>query len=435
MKIYSQLLFLIGLLATLPVAQAAPAQQAGNLLQNPGFEQPFSGGVADRWQSWSRDDPADTKDPECLNGYHFRPKWSIGAGSTTLIHQGSSSQYVGNNWDTWQGGVHQTITVTPGSTYRFSFFARVRGGNEESPAPSEGGLQANVRAGIDPNGSGNWADADVVWGGVGSPHDTWQQFSVEVVAAADRITVFTAADWGVQGINQCRQFLDAWYDSAQLVVALPPPTNTPPPLPTSPPLPTATSTPLPTATVPPTATTVPTATAVPTDTAIPGGIICVNAFADENANGIRDEVEGYIAGITFQVGSLETMVGQAISTGTADPICFEGVLPGSYQVSQLVPASLQMTTAPNTTIQVEVGKTYGIEFGSRLVPAGTNSNDTADPTAIASDVTLPTAAPEVVAPPANEGFSVLAFSGLFLLLLAVIGLGVLIFIALRRQAG
>jgi hypothetical protein len=428
------LLMLIGLLATLPVVQAAPAQQT-NLLQNPGFEQPFSSGTADKWQRWSRDDPANAKDAACLNGYHFRPKWNVETNGS-LVHGGSASQYIGNNWDTWQGGVHQTVAVTPGSTYRFSFFARVRGSNETSPAPSEGGLQANVRAGIDPNGSGNWADSDVVWGGAGSPHDTWQQFSVEVVAATDRVTVFTAADWGIQGVNQCRQFLDTWHDSAQLVVALPPPTNTPVPLPTNPPLPTATLTPEPTATMEasPTATIVPTATAVPTDTPIPGGIVCVNAFADENANGIRDEVEGYIAGITLQVGSLETIVGQAVSTGTADSVCFEGVLPGSYQVSQLVPANLQMTTAPNTTIEVEAGKTYGIEFGSRFVPAGISSDDTISSTTVASNVTVPTLAPEVVEPPADAGFSLAAYAGLFVLLLAVIGVGVLIFIALRRQA-
>jgi hypothetical protein len=431
------LLILIGLLATLSIVNAAPAQQATNLLENPGLERPFTDGTADKWRRWFRDDPADTKDPECLNGYHFRPKWNLEASNTDFIHEGFASQYVGNNWDTWQAGVHQTVTVTPGSTYRFSFFARVRGSNQSSPAPSETGLQTNVRAGIDPNGSGNWADADVVWGGAGSPHDSWQQFSVEAVATGDRMTVFTAANWGIQGTNQCRQFLDTWFDSAQLVEALPPPTNTPVPLPTSPPLPTSTPTPMPTATsdIPPTATTEPTATAVPTDTPIPGGLVCVNAFADDNANGIRDEAEGYIAGITFQVGSLETMIGQAVSTGTADPICFEGVAPGSYQVSQIVPARLQMTTAPNATIQVEEGKTYGIEFGSRLAPAGLSSNDTASPDAVASDGTIPTVASGAVEQPADEGFSLLAFSGLFVLVLGVIGLGVLIFIALRRQTG
>jgi hypothetical protein len=164
-------------------------------------------------------------------------------------------------------------------------------------------------------------------------------------------------------------------------------------------------------------------------------LVCVNAFADDNANGIRDEAEGYIAGITFQVGSLETMIGQAVSTGTADPICFEGVTPGSYQVSQIVPARLQMTTAPNATIQVEEGKTYGIEFGSRLAPTGLSSDDTASPDTVASDVTIPTVASGAVEQPADEGFSLLAFSGLFVLVLGVIGLGVLIFIALRRQTG
>ena len=72
-----------------------------------------------------------------------------------------------------------TVSATPGTTYRFSFYGRGRGTNEASPAASETNLQMNMRAGIDPNGGTAWNDADVVWSDDGSPHDTWQQFSVE----------------------------------------------------------------------------------------------------------------------------------------------------------------------------------------------------------------------------------------------------------------
>ena len=430
MKIYLRVLGIITtLLLGLASANAAPPQQNSNLLENPSFERPFPNDIADKWQSWFRNDPNDSKDPDCLNGYHFRPKWRGETSSTDLIHEGFASQYVGNNWDTWQAGVFQTVPVTPGSTYRFTIFARVHGANEASPASSESNLQANVQVGIDPNGSELWSDTDIVWGGTGSPHDSWQQFGAEAVAAGDRLTVFAAADWGVEGINQCRQFLDVWFDSATLSEVLPPATDTPPPPPP------ATATPLPTATsnIPPTATAIPTATAVPTNTPIPGAIICVNAFADENANGLRDERETYIAGITFRVGNLDEIIGQAVSLGTAEAICFAGVQPGSYQVSQLVPANLQMTTAPNATLTVEEDKTYSVEFGSRIAPVGINNNDTANPDTVASNSGSPTLAPET-ATPAEPGSNWLLIGGLFVAIIAVFSLGAFIFLVLRRQS-
>ena len=436
MKIHLRFLgAIIALLMGLSIVNAAPYQQDDNLLENPSFERPFPNGIAENWQNWFRDDPANTRDPDCLNGYHFRPKWRDEL-NTDRIHEGFTSQYVGNNWDTWQAGVFQTVTVTPGTTYRFSAFARVYASNEMG-ATSQNDLQANVRVGIDPNGSELWSDADIVWSGTGSPHDTWQQFSTEVAATGDKITVFTAADWGVQGINQCRQFLDVWFDSAELVEVLPPATATPPPPPTLPPPPPATNTPVSEAT--PTATSAvptiaPTATAVPTNTPVPGATICVNAFADENANGLRDENEAYIAGITFRVGNLDTLVGQAVSLGTSEAICFEGVAPGSYQVSQLVPANLQMTTAPNATLDVEEDKTYGVEFGSRIPPVGISNNDTSSPDTIASNNTLPTVAPEISAAPEASGVNWLVVGGIFVAIIAIFGVGAFILLVLRRQS-
>lgn len=437
MKIYLRFLgVMITLLMGLSVANAAPRQQDNNLLDNPSFERPFPNGVAEDWQKWFRNDPVDTKDPDCLNGYHFRPKWGDETSSTDLIHEGFASQYVGNNWDTWQAGVFQTVSVTPGTAYRFSFFARVHGSNQTNTA-SEGDLQANVRAGIDPNGSEKWNDADVVWSSSGSPHDSWQQFSIEAVATDTQLTVFAGANWGIEGVNQCRQFLDTWFDSAILSEVLPPATDTPVPLPTLPPAPTAINPPLATATseIPPTAAPEPTATAVPTDTPIPGATICVNAFADANANGLRDESESYIAGITFRVGNLDQLIGQAVSLGTTEAVCFAGIVPGSYQVSQLVPANLQMTTAPNATLNVEEGKTYGVEFGSRIPPVGISNNDTSSPDTIASNSTLPTVAPGIVNAPNSAGVNWLLVGGIFVAVVAIFGLIAFFLLVLRRQPG
>lgn len=437
MKKINLLLILILSLTLLPGnrAKAAPVAQQTNLLQNPGFEQPYSNGAAQGWQRWHRNTPR--TDTECLVAYHYEPKWSAETGSA-FVHSGSSSQAVGNTWDTWSGGVYQTVPATPGTVYRFSVFGRGRGSNKQVPEPSETGLQMNMRVGIDPNGSGQWGDADVVWGGAGSPHDTWQQFVVEATATGDHITVFTSADWAITGVNQCRAHMDTWYDTGELV-ALTPPTPTPAPQPTAAqPTATATFAPAPTGGVPTeaAAATVIATMLTPTETATPAGTstVCVNAFLDANGNGLHDADEGYLAGVTLTVAQGNALIGQAVSTGTETPVCFSNLPAGTYQVGQTLPASLEMTTQANATVNVGEGQTVGLEFGSRL-------RQTTDATATAGAQITATAAASVATPtppPADGGDTTggtpgwLVFLGIGAILIGVVLLGALLYTLLRR---
>lgn len=421
------------LLLTMAASQAAPANAAppsqSNLLNNPGFESPYQAdGAASNWVRWDRvSDPSLFDD--CTNPYRKSPRWGM---ATDFVHGGGASQYVGNNWDTWAGGVWQTVNVVPGTTYRFTFFGRGYGSMNASD-PSYTGLNINMRAGIDPNGSGLWLDSDVVWGASGSPHDRWDQFSVEATATGDKVTVFVAADWAVKGVNQCYKFLNTYFDDASLVSVAPPATATSPPPPPPPP---ATNTP-----VPPTNTPTPEVTAtitpIPTDTPTPtptGATICVNAFADDNANGAHDSNEGYMAGVTFTIASNGQVVTQVISPGSEEAVCVDGVMPGSYQIAQIVPGRLEMTTSANAALEVEQGKTYGVEFGSRLRPA--DAEPTAAGTAVASNPEAATPGEATAGAEAEDtgGLSFLAISGLIVMLLAVVLLGVLIFMVLRQQS-
>ncbi len=434
MKNHILTLFLaLGLAAALlSLGRPALLAQGPNLLQNPSFEQPFSGGSAQNWQRWNMSTPK--QDEECLVAYHFLPKWNVETNST-FVRDGAASQYVGNNWDTWAGGVYQTVAATPGTTYRFSFYGRGRGTSQPSPAASESSLQMNMRAGIDPNGSGLWNDADVVWGAAGSPHDVWQQFTVEATATGNQITVFTSANWGVTGVNQCRQFLDTWYDAAQLV-AQTPPTSTPAPQPTqAPPTaapPTATFPPAPTGgvpTEPAAATLIATLTRAAEATATPSGssAICVNAFLDANGNGLHDANEAYAAGVTLTVAQGANIIGQAVSTGEETPICFTDLPAGTYQVGQTLPPTLELTTQGNATVTVGEGQTVGLEFGSR---------ERATATTEAPDLT-PTAAGETAATPIPGGETAGGagwpiYVGIGAIVIGVVLLGALLFILLRR---
>ena len=425
------LITLLILSAQAAPGRAAPAQQGANLLQNPGFEQPFSGGSAGNWQKWNK--TTAKSDEECLVAYHVLPKWNVETAAGFV--RAGASQYVGNNWDTWSGGVYQTVSATPGTTYRFSFYGRGRGTNEGSPAASETNLQMNMRAGIDPNGGTAWNDADIAWGAPGSPHDTWQQFSVEATATGNQITVFTSADWGVTGVNQCRQFLDTWYDEAQLVAQTPP---TQPP-PTVPPQPTGG---VPTEPAAATVAATTAATAAPDTSATPetavsttpagSSTICVNAFLDANANGLRDADEGYVAGVTLTVAQGATIAGQAVSTGVEEPLCFSNLPAGRYEVAQTLPATLEATTQPNATIEVAEGQTIALEFGSRLRTTPTAAPPT--PTADAAQLTATAVAAVGTGGEATDegGSNWLVYLGLGAIVVGVALLGVLLYSILRR---
>jgi hypothetical protein len=424
-------LLLLLALEAMPSA-AAPAQQT-NLLKNASFEQPFGvDGNASEWNRWHQNSPeSDLVARNCTTGYYVLPKWGVELNSA-LIHSGNASQQVGNMFDTWHAGVWQNVPATPGTTYRFTFYSRGRGSNDQYPAPSDTSLQMGVRAGIDPNGSGIWYDSDVVWGGAGSPHDQWQQFSVEATATGNQITVYTAANWVRPGTFQCRAHLDVWFDTAELVAVGPAATNTPPPQPTSPPapvLPAATNTPLPTAVpeIPPTNTPIPTDTPPPTPV---GASICVNAFNDENGNGQQDPNEGWMAGVTFVVANQTAVVGQAISTGTQTPVCIENLPPDLYQVRQVLPPRLEPTTIDYADLQVQPPQTYGVAFGSRIRQDAPPTQEVAvvQPTTDAGEM-APTPAPSA---PATGGLSTMAVVGIGMLIVAVVLLGGILFVLLRR---
>jgi hypothetical protein len=425
-------LLLVGLVGAAGPTAVVAAQT--NLLQNPSFEEPYSNGLAQNWSPWHEDKNHNPKPEGCSAPYSVLPKWGPEFNSA-LILDGQRSQHVGNQFDTWHGGVMQTISVTPGTTYRFSFSARGRASNEQYPAPSDSVVNLGVRAGIDPEGRGLWYQG-VVWGGAISPHDNWQTAVVNVTAVSDKITVYAQAD--LSGANFCRAHLDVWFDKAELVAAAPPATNTPLPPPPPPPQPVATNTPLPppstnTPEVPPTETPIPTATATATAEPPQGGTICVNAFSDVNANGVQDSTEGYMAGVTFTLARDNQIVGQAIAGGTDKAICFEALPPGSYQIAQVIPAALELTTAANATIDIQAGQAVELKFGSRIRSQPEVSADPPLSGEVQPTLVVPTAV-AVTTDSAAPRLSLGAISGLLAILFAIVLLGALIFVLLRQPA-
>jgi hypothetical protein len=152
----------------------------------------------------------------------------------------------------------------------------------------------------------------------------------------------------------------------------------------------------------------------------------VNAFGDADANGQLDPGEGAMAGVNFTVATGDTIVQRAVSTGP-EPVCFE-LDPGNYQVVQAVPPTLEMTTGAIAGITLAEGQTVRVEFGSRVrqqVADDDPTGGTANPVPAATA----SAAEDEAAPR-----SILAFSGLAALFLAIVLLGGLIYMLLRQRA-
>ena len=532
MKRFSILWLMIGALLIMAAPMVLPAQaesplQGGNILANPGFEDPFAGGgfgvTAQGWSPWHRDTGKLNCDDQA---YAVQPGWWRETNrELNFVLDGFTSQGVGNQFDTWDGGVLQTVAVTAGQRYRFTFQGRLRASNEQVPQPSDFNVGV-AQAGIDPNGSGVWSDADVVWGGSVSPVDAWQTASVEATATGNQMTVYTRINFA--GAGNCRAHLDSWVDNASLTPieggtgtgsgsgsgSGTQPTSPPPPVAqvTSGPTPTPdadgyiwmavpaggsmwtvaslagitvqeladlnnmstsdfvqqgqllivarvepsvppTETPDPDAeetegeepdedeTAEPEASDTPETTSTPTP--ISGGMICVNAFGDTDGNGLHETAEGYMAGVTFTISQEGDPLSQGISRGTEDPVCFQGIPAGSYDVREILPAGLEPTTATEISLDLEEGQQISLEFGTRIrTDAGSGQDNSEEVAEAGDDQPTPDAESEDVSPtsqPAQEdgdaagSLGVAAISGILLLAVAILLLGGLIMMLVRQR--
>ena len=243
-------------------AAAVPPSQAGNLLQNPGFEEGFyywNGinelHVGNQWTPWFWENP--DHDPT-----YFRPEYKHAQAHEFAyrVHSGSSAQQWFKLYSSFYAGIYQQLfNAVPGQNYRFTMWAHVWSSTEDTP-PTVSTQPANphLQIGIDPTGNWNPGSGDVVWSQEAGMHqviDTWGQLSVEAVAQNTTITVFVRSR-----PEFANKHNNIYVDDAALVPVGDPQPTSPPPTATSPP---PTEPPPPTATLPPTETPVSTLTNTP----------------------------------------------------------------------------------------------------------------------------------------------------------------------------
>lgn len=109
----------------------------------------------------------------------------------------------------------------------------------------------------------------------------------------------------------------------------------------------------------------PTATAV-----LDVGKICIVLFHDKDGNGMRIAGEGFLYGgevsINDRTGTV-SRVGTTVAGDpeTTNPMCFEQLPPGEYNISIAVPDGFNNTTATKHTISIVAGETMTIDFGAQ----------------------------------------------------------------------
>jgi LysM repeat protein len=224
-------------------AEPTPAV-AGNLLANPGFEDPYHKQcchtepnfypnspyeevqVAHGWSGWWREpdlDPGPTSrypvtcDYQGVPGnctvYH-RPEWRGAAPFANRIHSGVQAQKYFTFFSTHEAGMYQKVTtVRPGQKLQFTIYLQAWSTHVSETSYSSGQQTMNLKVGIDPYGGTDAFSSNIVWSAPGDSYDQWTQFSVTATAQSTAATVFIYSH-PVYGL----QHNDVYLDDAALVV-------------------------------------------------------------------------------------------------------------------------------------------------------------------------------------------------------------------------
>jgi hypothetical protein len=259
------------LLAALPVAADGP-----NLLQNPGFEQPFAASIPGKencliavpWLAWYVQGPPE----RTSQGFLLAPEYKMSTRNDApfnRVHGGDLAQQYFHSFGTFQAGVYQVVQkVTPGALLHLQIWGLTWSCNSESKGNCGNNTSGDpspmhLRIGIDPTGGTDPFSPNIVWSAEVNAWDTWTLLQIEATAVNSTITVFAYSypDYRSQDNN-------VYLDDASLVEVAPPATDTPVPTDTPQASPTAqaTKTPVPTNTPKPTVAPVATATTVPSAT-------------------------------------------------------------------------------------------------------------------------------------------------------------------------
>jgi hypothetical protein len=106
---------------------------------------------------------------------------------------------------------------------------------------------------------------------------------------------------------------------------------------------------------------------LPTPSPKPGwGNLCILLYNDANGDSIREEEELTLPKGEVSVTDRSGTVSKTATTGSgADPICFQQLPEGTFNVSVAIPKGYNATTAMNQTITLKAGDISQLNFGAQ----------------------------------------------------------------------
>ncbi|MCL4504421.1 MAG: LysM peptidoglycan-binding domain-containing protein [Chloroflexi bacterium] len=428
--------------------------------------------VPEGWGVWFI--PRRDTDPPGIN---FQPEYTR-INTANRVKSGSAAQRVATENATFTGGIFKIVNnVKIGSKLRFTVWGQSWSTNDESPISARPSTDIKLKIGIDPmggsNGQASPLNGQVVWSDEQDAKDAYAQFSVETEAKSQTVIVYLYAT-----MKDPVRHNEVYWDDAVLEYSAPPPTATvTPTLPTTaePGATTAsqntTSTPAAASpTVQPTngitytvqegdtlydiavkynksvegikrlnglssdllsigqvliiepaavATAAVTVqpTQILTATATPGtGALCVQAYFDNNGNGVRDTGEDLVPNVLFNVSAKGAAVKSYTSDGKNEPYCMRNLSASAYTVAAIITPAYVATTPLNDTVNVPGGAAAQFAVGLRRVSDG---NQVVGPTETPQGAQSSGNSPNILA--------ILATIGGALIILVTIGFGVLFF--------
>ena len=349
---------LLLLISILVLSGGVVQAQATNLLENPGFENPYvdRGGnparfVAQGWTPWHVQATIGQASYQ-----NQQPEYVETAPNTLRIRNGNNAQHYFSYFATHQGGVFQRVTgITPGTEMRFDLYAYVWSSTFSDVDDSDRPGGVIVQVGIDPTGGTDGTSANIIWSLPAEQYDAYRNYAISATASSNAVTVFVRSQVSVAVENN-----HIYLDDATLAVSTdqsnPIPTNTSQPVATNTNVvPTNTSEPVATSTTQPTNTVVPaTNTAIPTATTVDSG----------TGTDPTPTAEGFVPTNTA-IPVNPTNTSQPVATNTVEPVATNTTVPQEPTIESTAvvePTSSGPITDefPNTLVHVvQRGETVG----------------------------------------------------------------------------
>ncbi|HRF98538.1 MAG TPA: hypothetical protein PLZ51_25195, partial [Aggregatilineales bacterium] len=197
------------------------ADEDGNLLTNPGFEDPyitFPGEpdmlVADGWTPWHFPQTEDM--PSYSN---LQPEYYGAYPDETRIRSGDNAQVISSIFATHDGGVYQTVSgLTPNQELLFSVYAYVWSNDfdsEESRQISTNPGGITIQVGIDPFGGIDLDSENIIWSEPVEQYDEYRQYAISALPIGNTVTV-----WVRSQITSPQSYNFIYLDDASLIFSI-----------------------------------------------------------------------------------------------------------------------------------------------------------------------------------------------------------------------